>query len=158
MASLVDNKAYFLEMYYLYRDLIGSQRGFNDFVAKRHNLTGQERYIIGLLHAEPGSSKKRIAKYLSVLMPSLTKSIERLENRNLLEKRSCGKDGRVCKHYLTPEAQIIAEGIISHSHAVWRNAFDGISASKIQSFKDVIVNITRTLDEEKETGNTKNKP
>ena len=148
MASLVDDKQYFMELYSRYRNLIRSQRGYNHLAAKARGLTGQERYILGLLSYEPGASKKRIAEYLSVLMPSITKSLERLENKGLIEKRSCGKDGRVCKHYLTEKSEKLTQEIFNQSHHIWKKAFNNMSEAKVKAFNETLLKLTKILEEE----------
>ncbi len=143
---MINDKQYFLGMYEVYRNMIGSQRGFNDRIAKKYQLTGQERYILAVLFYEPGASKKRIADFMSVLMPSITKSIERLEKKGLIEKQSCGNDGRVCKHFATTKGQELNQQLINESHKIWIEAFKDLSSDKVEVFKDIMARLQCLLD------------
>lgn len=146
LTSLVNDRQYFLEMYEVYRNMVGSQRGFNERIAKKYNLTGQERYILAVLYYEPGASKKRIAEFMSVLMPSITKSIERLEKKGLIEKGSCGNDGRVCKHYATEKGKELNQILIDESHNIWIEAFKDLSPEKVETFKEIMSRLQCLLD------------
>lgn len=75
----------------------------------KYGITSSQNKVLRCLWEEDGLYQSDIAKQLSVRAPSLTKLIEQLEKKGLIERKSCEKDGRVKSVYLTEKGREIKE-------------------------------------------------
>ncbi len=76
----------------------------NELLAKLDLYAGQE-VLLFQLQQQDGMSISELAGRLSVQKATLTRMLERLENRNMIQKENDEKDHRTTRIYLTPEGR-----------------------------------------------------
>lgn len=74
-------------------------------VLQEVSLTEQQWRVIRALKQYPDSESKELAKRCSILSPSLTGILTRLEQQDLITRRRSSEDQRVVLISLTPKAQ-----------------------------------------------------
>lgn len=63
-----------------------------------------------------------ISSYMNTTLPSITKLVQELEERNLLVKQADEKDKRVINLTLTEEGKEFVELRVTHFHGEWASA------------------------------------
>ena len=61
--------------------------------------------------AEPGISQEQLARRICVNKSNVARNAAAMEEEGLIERRSCGKDKRVLRLYLTEKGQALLPGI-----------------------------------------------
>lgn len=84
--------------------------------------------ILFLLWQEEGLTQSQLADTLCVEAPTITKSLRRLEQAGLLERRQDGEDARISRVFLTPQGRALREPV----QRVW----DELEALTVQGLTD----------------------
>jgi DNA-binding MarR family transcriptional regulator len=67
----------------------------------KYGITSSQNKVLRCLWEEDGLSQSDILRQLSVRAPSLTKLIEQLEKKGMIDRKICAEDGRAKMVYLT---------------------------------------------------------
>ena len=80
-------------------------------------------HAVHTLQEQNGSCRvSDVSVRLNVTLPSVTKLVQELESRGLLEKRADSRDGRVILLVLTPEGETCFRRYVRDMHASWSAA------------------------------------
>ena len=82
---------------------------------------------------------------LNVTLPSVTKLVQELENRNLLEKRADSQDGRVILLRLTPDGYACFCRYVQDMHANWSAALSDISDEQAAEAVHILNRLLETM-------------
>jgi MarR family transcriptional regulator, organic hydroperoxide resistance regulator len=80
---------------------------------------GQEM-ILMLLWQQDGQAQSQLAQRLGVAAPTVSKMLDRLEQNQILERRTSSQDSRVSLVFLTPKGQALEPQVA----AIWQQLED----------------------------------
>ena len=86
-----------------------------------------------------------VSARLNVTLPSVTKLVQELENRNLLEKRADSQDGRVILLRLTPDGHTCFCRYVQDMHANWSAALSDISDKQAAEAVHILNRLLETM-------------
>lgn len=86
-----------------------------------------------------------VSALLNVTLPSVTKLVQELENRNLLEKQADSQDGRVILLRLTPEGYACFCRYVRDMHANWSAALSDISDEQVEEAVHILNRLLETM-------------
>ena len=78
---------------------------------KPFELTPPQAFLLRAVLARPGMLQSEVAERLKIARATATRSLDGLEARGLIERRSTKRDGRECEIYPSSQAQDIKEGL-----------------------------------------------
>lgn len=106
-------------------------------------------HVLEAVHAlqeENGSCRvSDVSARLNVTLPSVTKLVQELENRNLLEKRADSQDGRVILLRLTPDGYACFCRYVQDMHANWSAALSDISDEQAAEAVHILNRLLETM-------------
>lgn len=88
-------------------DLTRLVRDWRSIIDQRLKTMGLKTHWITLYHVchlPPGQSQIQLAKAIGIEQPSLVRTLDQLEKKKLISRRSCVNDRRTKKIYLTDSA------------------------------------------------------
>lgn len=104
-----------------------------------HGLTESRWRLLLTLHkAEQPMHQKELAELLGVQGPTLVRTLDWLENEQLVERRSINGDKRCKTIHLTPRAEPSLERIKAVVESVREEIFEGIDPADIDTCLSVI--------------------
>ena len=89
-----------------------------------------------------------VSARLNVTLPSVTKLVQELENRKLLEKRADSQDGRVILLHLTPDGQACFHRYVQDMHERWSAALSDISDEQAEEAVHILNRLLATMPEQ----------
>ncbi|SHJ65000.1 DNA-binding transcriptional regulator, MarR family [Dethiosulfatibacter aminovorans DSM 17477] len=113
----------------------------------KYGVTSSQNKVLRCLWEEGGLHQSEIAKEMDVRAPSLTKLIDQLEKKGLVERRSCKDDGRAKRVYLTEGGRDLKEKSLEAVYHLEDVLFEGF---KEDEKGEAIDYLTRMLDNIKE--------
>lgn len=101
---------------------------------------------IHTLQEQNGSCRvSDVSARLNVTLPSVTKLVQELENRKLLEKRTDPEDGRVILLSLTPDGHACFARYVQNMHANWSAALSDISDEQVEETVHILNRLLETI-------------
>lgn len=82
--------------------------------ARAHGMTRAQWVMLLRLERQPGLSQKELAELLEVEPITVARLADRLEARNLLERRPDPQDRRIWRLHLLPEAAPLLRQLVCH--------------------------------------------
>jgi DNA-binding MarR family transcriptional regulator len=98
--------------------------------------TGQEMLLFHLWNEE-GLTQSQLVDQLCVEPPTVTKTLQRLEQAGVVERRQDAEDARVSRVYLTPKGRALKEQV----KTIW----DNLEALTVQGLSEVEKVLMRRL-------------
>ena len=106
-------------------------------------------HVLEAVHAlqeENGSCRvSDVSVRLNVTLPSVTKLVQELESRGLLEKRADSRDGRVILLVLTPEGETCFRRYVRDMHASWSASLSDISDEQVKETVHILNRLLETM-------------
>ncbi|WP_172327615.1 MarR family winged helix-turn-helix transcriptional regulator [Mangrovicoccus sp. HB161399] len=130
-------------------ELIGLVRGVRKrFNARAVALDMTYSRAQALLHIarSEGLTQAELADLLDISTPSMNRTLDHLEEQELIERRSCEADKRIRRLFLTPKARGQAEQVVGFTEDLRREVYRGISPEDLERTLDVIRRIQKNLD------------
>ena len=115
-----------------------SKRGFD--------ISGEQWIILKRAHEEPGISQKEIAKSTYKDPASVTRMLDLLEKRGLLERQDHGNDRRSYSIYLTNDGLAFVKNILPLAEEMRDFGLRDVSESEKQTFIKVLNKIYNNLE------------
>jgi len=111
----------------------------------------QARWMV-LLHLIRNDNKpptqRELADLIGIESPTLARTLDALENMNMIQRQPCTIDRRIKRVLLTTEAREIANEIATIAKQLRNEAFAGIADSDIEQcqrvFQQVLTNLAAT--------------
>lgn len=117
----------------------------NELLSK-YNITSSQNKVLICLWENDGQHQSDIQKDMDIKGSSMTKLIEQLEKKNLVERRGCDKDSRAKRVYLTDVGKNIRHQsieIVMELEAVLVKGFEEKEKKDLLSYLDrMLDNIT----------------
>ena len=89
--------------------LIKEHRRQADEALKQLGLHAAQEFVLFLLWEEDGLSQSQLAARLKLELPTITRSVQRMEQRGLVMRRDDEQDTRISRVYLTEEGRALYE-------------------------------------------------
>lgn len=89
--------------------LIKEHRRQADEALKRLGLHAAQEFVLFLLWEEDGLSQSQLAARLKLELPTITRSVQRMEQKGLVRRRDDEHDTRISRVYLTEEGRALYE-------------------------------------------------
>lgn len=109
-------------------------------------------HVLEAVHAlqeQNGSCRvSDVSARLNVTLPSVTKLVQELESRKLLEKRADSQDGRVILLRLTPDGQACFHRYVQNMHTRWSGALSDISDEQAKEAVHILNRLLATMPEQ----------
>lgn len=86
-----------------------------------------------------------ISSYMNTTLPSITKRVQELEERNLLVKQADEKDKRVINLTLTEEGKEFVELRVTHFHGEWASRLPDLDDAVVDEFVHAITRMQETM-------------
>ncbi len=97
--------------------LIKEHRRQADEALKQLGLHAAQEFVLFLLWEEDGQSQSQLATHLKLELPTITKSVQRMERIGLVRRHVDEKDTRISRVYLTEAGRELYEP----AKHVWNN-------------------------------------
>lgn len=121
----------------LWRDVI------ND-LAKAHNLSESRwQVMVNLEKIGEGATQQKLAAELCIEMPSLTRTLNQLEQQGLLERRPSPTDKRSHSLWLTEQGHQVSNQLEQQVNEVRKAVTHGLSDEQLNNFAEVLIVIER---------------
>ena len=141
------NAGFVLDDYVLY-NLNRAAAVYNDEMAaalKSYRLTTMEWRILMLLNDKSPSSVGDLARRSVTKMPTLTRTLIRMEEEGLVKRAAPADDRRFVDVTMTPKAVKTLRQVKEIGQRVFERAFEGVSASEIAATTDILKRIRGNL-------------
>lgn len=106
--------------------------------------TGQDRILLCLLR-EDGLSQTNLVEELSVQPATVTKSLDRLENAGLVQRRADADDRRVSRVYLTEAGRSLQQKIDNVWQQVEALSFGNLTAEEQELLRRLFAKVRENL-------------
>jgi len=129
--------------YKVYRTSRAFQKAFDLELRDKVGVTLSQWRVINVLVSFNGITQKEIADKLEVEAPSLIPMIDKLQNLELVERRSDPKDRRINRIYLTKKAESLYESMHECGLSIIKLATKGIDQDQLNiviKYLDTIIN------------------
>lgn len=101
---------------------------------KSSGLTMGQPKILDYLNEHDGANQKEIANGCNIEPGSLTSVLNRMEDKQLIERRMLNNNRRSYHIYLTEKGKQLQEEVVSTFNKLERNAFDNFSKEEQELF------------------------
>jgi len=130
----------------LLRDLNRTLRGAVDRRLEPMGLSqAQWRPLLALHKAAAPLTQTELARVLEIETPSLVRLLDRLAEKQWIERRSAPGDRRVRQVVLTPSAQELVQRILPIVRQVRDEAFADLSAAELQACCEALDKVRERL-------------
>lgn len=113
---------------------------------------------IGTIQATQASCRvSDVSTALNITMPSITKLIQELTARNLVEKYADEYDKRATVLRLTEQGQMCVKYHVTDFHKEWAEALDSLPDEKAREIAEIMEKLWQTMPRKKEEKNGRKK-
>lgn len=123
--------------------------------ARARGMTRAQWVILARLSRQPGLSQNELAGICEVEPITVGRLVDRLEARELVERRPDPGDRRINRLHLLPAAQSILEEIASYKEVLHDELLDGLSEKARSALLDALLHIKNKLTAESELPHAK---
>jgi DNA-binding MarR family transcriptional regulator len=134
------------------RAWIGLQRAHRELtrrleasLAERHGLSLSALELLGRLAASPQRRRRlaRLADDVALSVSRVSRIVDALERRGLVERQPCPEDTRATNAWLTDAGlQLVREAQAGHLADVQRSFLDHLDAEELRTLGDVFTRLT----------------
>ena len=104
-----------------------------------------KRNIISYMAVNGECTLSELTKELHISVPTITKLVQELEERNLLVKQADEKDKRVINLTLTEEGKEFVELRVTHFHGEWASRLPDLDDAVVDEFVHAITRMQETM-------------
>lgn len=130
----------------LWRDVINE-------LAKNHNLSESRwQVMVNLEKIGEGATQQKLAAELCIEMPSLTRTLNQLEQQGLVERRPSPTDKRSHSLWLTEHGHQVSRQLELQVNEVRKAVTHGLTDEQLNNFAEVLIVIERNAKALRNTG------
>jgi MarR family transcriptional regulator, organic hydroperoxide resistance regulator len=118
-------------------------RLLHDAILREHGLHAGQQFVLRRLWQEDGLSVTQLRDRLGVEMPTVTRALQRMERRGLVQRRPDTTDERSVRIYLTEAARQLADVIPAALERADHVALQGFSEEE----RATLLHLLRRMDE-----------
>ncbi len=112
-------------------------------ILQQHNVTATDKRILYGLSNHSGISKNQLAKEIVLTESSLTRSLDRLEKQNLIQRLTDKDDKRFVELKLTPQGITKVKAIKKSALQLLKTASTNIKEEDLQTTLDVMTKLNK---------------
>lgn len=123
-------------------------RDWRSVLDQRLDALGLKAHWVTLFHVchlPPGQSQIQLAKAIGIDQPSLVKTLDQLEKKNLIIRRSCVNDRRTKKIYLTASSTPLIKEMNDMITGSCQEILAGLSQQEIVLLAQLITKIEKNI-------------
>ncbi len=117
-----------------------------DYKLENFNLTGAQFCVLTKLFEEEGLTQTQLAQRLYIESPTLVRTLDRLEEAGLIERRRVPSDRRAFHIFLTPKGRELQEVLLQKGSEVHNIAVKNLSEAEIEQLKDLLFQLWQNLE------------
>ncbi len=117
-----------------------------DYKLEDFNLTGAQFCVLTKLFEEEGLTQTQLAHRLYIESPTLVRTLDRLEEAGLIERRRVPSDRRAFHIFLTERGHGLQETLIQKGSEVHETAVKGLNDKEIEMLKDLLFTLWQNLE------------
>ena len=137
----------------IHKDFLPAVIGLIREIRKRFNLraaaldmTYARAQALVAIAANEGMTQAELAKHLDIRTPSITRTLDHLEEQGLIERRAVSGDKRVRSLYLTEIAHAQADQVVGFTEELRCELYRDIDPGDLESALAVIKQLQRNLE------------
>ncbi len=111
------------------------------------NLTGAQFCVLTKLFEEEGLTQTQLAQRLYIESPTLVRTLDRLEEAGLIERRRVPSDRRAFHIFLTSKGHDLKDILMQKGNEVHEIAVRGLGENEIELLKDLLYQLWRNLED-----------
>jgi DNA-binding MarR family transcriptional regulator len=115
-------------------------------------VTGPQRFVLRIVHLQPGITPGEVAKTLHVHPSTLTGVLQRLEKRRLLNRKADAGDARRVHLQLTDAGSKVAASTAGTIEDAVRLALQKVPKARVEHARSLLEGLTTTLETLKTPG------
>jgi MarR family transcriptional regulator for hemolysin len=136
------------DLLFLLNDVARLLRVDADKRARLHGMTRAQWAILIWLERQPGISQKELSEILEVEPITVARLIDRLEARDMVERRPDPRDRRIWRLHLLPQARDVLHEIDDQRAEMTRMVTAGIDENAIEIMTEALMRMKATLTHE----------
>lgn len=141
---------------YLIGDVSRMLRTVYDRAVEPLGLTRAQWRVLSRLNRIEGCTQTELAAVLEIEKPTLGRLLDRLEEKEWIERRPDETDGRTKRLFITQSAQPVLKEMYSLADEVLDGAIAGLSPSESKALEKSLIqvkdNLTALMGKDRETG------
>ncbi len=110
------------------------------------NLTGAQFCVLTKLFEEEGLTQTQLAQRLYIESPTLVRTLDRLEEAGLIERRRVPSDRRAFHIFLTQAGRDMEDILMQKGKEVHEISIRGMSEKEIEKLKDLLFHLWQNLE------------
>lgn len=130
---------------FLIHDVARLMRVAFDRRGKELGLTRSQWWVLTLLYAKEGVTQSELAAFMEVEKATLGRLLDRLEDKEWIERRSDRQDRRIKRVYLTDRVQGLMRSLRAIAADIRRDASKDIDRERYEAFVDTLLQIKANL-------------
>ena len=130
---------------FLLADVSRLMRRRFDQRAREIGLTRAQWRVLAQLRRREGINQTALAEIMEIEPISLGRHIDRLVEKNFVERRADPRDRRAWRLYLKPEVQPVLDRLRGMSTVTRKEALQGISPEDAEHFIDLLIKIKSNM-------------
>ena len=115
---------------------------------KEHGLSPQQWRVIRALQEENGLDISELSERCQLLMPSLSRIIQNLESRKLVERQSVETDQRRSAIFLTGSGRVLFDLVAPKSIERYNHITEKFGYGKLELLYDLLDELVEKIEEE----------
>ncbi|HEX6927663.1 MAG TPA: MarR family transcriptional regulator [Gammaproteobacteria bacterium] len=130
------------------REIVRAYQAFGDFSIrdiKRFGLTGPEFDVLATLGNQPGMTFKEIGENTLITKTTLTGVVDRLEQKGLVERRSCPEDRRCIRAVLTEKGDQLFRDVFPDHVERLKERLDALTPEEREHIVGSLTKVRRLL-------------
>ena len=117
-----------------------------DYKLESFNLTGAQFCVLTKLFEEEGLTQTQLAHRLYIESPTLVRTLDRLEEAGLIERRRVPSDRRAFHIFLTEKGHELKDTLMQKGHEVHEVAVRGLKEKEIDMLKELLFKLWQNLE------------
>ncbi len=117
-----------------------------DYKLEEFNLTGAQFCVLTKLFEEEGLTQTQLAQRLYIESPTLVRTLDRLEEAGLIERRRVPQDRRAFHIFLTDKGKDLRGILMEKGQEVHEIAVKDLSENEIEMLKSLLFKLWQNLE------------
>ena len=130
---------------FLLHDVSRLMRTVFDRRGREIGLTRSQWWVLTMLYAKEGVTQSELADFMDLEKPTLGRLLDRMQEKEWIERRPDSFDRRVNRLYLTEKVQEIMRALRKTAADVRKDALGNMAATEREKFIDTLIKIKTNL-------------
>ena len=130
---------------FLLHDVSRLMRTVFDRRGREIGLTRSQWWVLTMLYAKEGVTQSELADFMDLEKPTLGRLLDRMQEKEWIERRPDSFDRRVNRLYLTEKVQEIMRALRKTAADVRKDALGNMAVKEREKFIDTLIKIKNNL-------------